>query len=85
MLGYKYDINNLCSTYTSMNNKTFNLVITHTHEYVYLIQPRHIEQKNLNVFKIGRTAHLHNRFKQYPPNSTIYKVIRVQNCYSSET
>ena len=68
-----------------MPKKQYKLDTSIRKEYLYFIHPRTYEKDNTPVYKIGRTNDLSNRLKAYPKNSIIYKVIRVANCYYSES
>ena len=68
-----------------MPKKQYKLDTSIRKEYLYFIHPRAYEKDNTPIYKIGRTNDLSNRLKVYPKNSIIYKVIRVKNCYYSES
>ncbi len=54
------------------NNKLHNKL-----EYIYIIHP--IQCINLNIYKIGRTSNIINRFKQYPKGSELLFTIPCNN------
>lgn len=64
-------------------NKTNNIVlnnITLVHDYIYLLREREFMKTNESIYKIGRTNQCFiTRFKQYPKNSQLELVIKVNN------
>lgn len=56
-----------------------------TSQYIYIIWEREFKNKNEKTFKIGRTTqHPNNRLKNYPKNSEIIFIRKVNNCFDLE-
>lgn len=68
-----------------MAQKEFKMDTSTRKEYFYFIHQRNYEKDNKLIYKIGRTHDLERRLNKYPKNSVIHKVVRVSNCYYTET
>lgn len=52
--------------------------------FVYLLRTREFIKCNENIYKIGKTKNIRQRFLQYPKNSELLYVKRVENCTTTE-
>jgi hypothetical protein len=54
-------------------------------EGLYLIRTREFENKNENIYKIGRSNNLYNRIISYPNHSVIYLLVECNDSVKHET
>ena len=66
------------------DEESFDLELDENHDYVYLLHPSPFADKEIPIYKIGRTYRSESRFVSYPKNSIIYHIQRVQNCRYTE-
>ena len=49
-------------------------------DYIYLIHEREFKRFNEPIYKFGKTVKLMNRMRNYPKNSDILLILKVENC-----
>ena len=70
--------------YEDVHNDTASRKIN-TFHYIYIIRCRESCRLNENIYKIGKTCQYpFNRIKQYPKNSEIVLILKVDNCHVFE-